>query len=239
MPPEEPKGNDGPEPSKGAGDQPQGVTLEQVNEIVSKAISSRNKQFEIKIDKAFGDIATKLDEKFASFKPAEPDPSSQKPPTESPEFKAVQRQLTDLQKQLEKERQDKQAADARARAQSLRQRLQDGLSAGGISGKQLQYALGVLVDSEKRVRFDEDGERVLFKGDDGEELPLNDGLAAWLKGDDAKMFLPPRGTTGSGHRPTGTIPTGNHRAPPANGQLGQQLANALFGPGVSASSVEE
>jgi len=235
MPDDKPQGT--PSQTEQGKDEPKFVTEEQLN----RAISARLGDFGKKIEKQFEtfggslttSLAAKLDElvtgKLEALAPPEKSaPAKPQSWTDSPEYKAMQRRLEASEKQIEQERQEKAAAAAKSQAQSLRTKLSESLAAGGISGKSLQFALGVLLDSEKRVRFDED-ERPLFKTDDGDELPLADGLKVWLKSDDAKVFLPPRGTTGSGHRPVATTPTNGTTGVPA-GQLGQRLAKALFGP---------
>ncbi len=205
MPPDEPMGNGAPQASKGEGGTPQGVTVEQVNEIVSKAISARNKQFDSKIEKSFADLTAGLGDLISSKLEGltKPNDTPPKPGDETPQMKAMQKQLADMQKKLDAAESEKQASTQRARDKDLRQKLTESLTSAGITGPALKGAIATLVDGEKRVRMDDEGERVLFRGDEGDDLPLADGLKGWLKSDDAKIYLPPRGVGGSGQQPGG------------------------------------
>ena len=101
----------------------------------------------------------------------------------------------------------KAAAAEQARAESEHTRLQQeertalsqALSEAGIEGVRVKHALSYLKD-EKKIGRNEKGE-VCYKmvrayGD--ELVTLKDGLAEWLKTEDGKSFLPPRGVGGSG-----------------------------------------
>lgn len=214
---------------QGSGDPPKYVTEEQLN----RAMTSRFSAFEKKFEKTTGDLVTtvtgKLDELIGTklselTKKTEP-PKAPQTPAESPEMKAMQKQLAEVQQQLAKANQEKEAERAAARDQSLRSTLQQQLTASGITGAGLRAAMHLLVDGEKRIRFEDDSDRILFKGDDG-DLPLADGLKSWLKTDDAKIFLPPRGTQGSGDRGAGTRSPNNAPQPM---RAGAALLNMALG----------
>ena len=51
-----------------------------------------------------------------------------------------------------------------------------------------------------RVKYDDIGDLV-WVDDDGDEVSLKAGVAEWAKTDDAKLYLPPRGASGSGDQP--------------------------------------
>ena len=221
MPPDQPQGT--PDQSgQGSGDQPKPVTLDDVN----RAITARFSAFEKKIEKSVSDslgnvLTTKLDEFKASLTEQQGQQHGNEggKPADSPELKAMQKQLADMSKQLERANQEKDQERARLRDRDLRAKVTEALTSVGISGLQLKHAVGVIVDSEKRARLDDDGERALFRGDDGDELPLTDGVKAWAKSEDAKIYLPPRGTNGSGDRPGARGNSSNQQAPSAGRTL--------------------
>jgi len=214
------QGNDPPNGSQGD-DAPKFVTEEQLN----RAISARLGQFEKKQDKVFGDFGAKLEQYFSQQPPKDEDKQEGQQTTkveDHPAFKSMQRQLEDTKKLTERLSHEKQVERSKARDTTLRQALQEKLAAGGVAGAQLKHALGFLVDAEKRVRFaDDDSEEILFR--DGQDfLPFEDGLRAWMKSDDAKIYLPPRGTNGSGSAP------GQGSQAKNTGDMGQDAALLLM-----------
>ena len=60
----------------------------------------------------------------------------------------------------------------------------------GIGEKRIKHAMALLVDGEKRVKWDEDGERLVFRDDTSGEIEFNAGIAGWLRSEDAKFYLP-------------------------------------------------
>lgn len=212
-----PPAADPPKPADGA---PSYVTEEQVQ----AALTTRFRTFEQRVDKALSDglgtMGTKLrDELAALFPKPEPKPEGEGPkpdaggaqPQAAPELKKLQEQIATLTKQAEDARSERDAERARARDSLLRQRVTEALSGVGIEGVRARHALGLLVDAEKRARWSDDGESILFRTDAHDELDLATGLREWLKTEDAKLYLPPRGAAGSGDRP-GAQPPGP-RAP--------------------------
>lgn len=237
-PPDEKNTPQGTQPQAGQGDDaPKYVTEEQLN----RAISARFNDFSKKLEKANEGLAstltTKLEElvtgKLDALKPAGDGEGkgTKGAPTESPELKSALKRIDDMSRQLETERQEKLAEKANARAKDLRQQVTEALTAAGISGVALKHAVSVLVDGEKRAKFDEEGERVLFRSDD-DDLPLADGVKRWMKSDDAKIYLPPRGTQGSGDH------AGGQRGPSGKGDKPMSAGAALLGmiPGFSGGS---
>jgi len=239
-----PTGQGNPEPKTGDGNgdaklftDEQGQAL---NELINRAFTARSKASEAKIEKALADLTTgftgKLEEfskQFDALKPKEPDKPKDKkdaipPVTEAPEFQELQKQLAKLTKQNEDSARKAAESEARRRDTLLRQKAHDALVSAGVDPKRARQALGLLVDADKRIRFaDADSEDIVFvNGDDTVDLAA--GLKAWAKSDDAQIFLPPRGTSGSGDRGGGRAPQ-----PPQGSkeelkrQLGEQLLNVL------------
>lgn len=229
---DQPTGNGAPKAPTGEGGTPEAVTVDMVNEIVSKAISARNKQIESKIEKSLSDFSSKLDEKFAALKiDTPPAGSSGDPPKPSdienhPLVKGLQKQIADQKTATEQIKAERDAEKARVRDQVLRTKLTDELTKGGIDPRYVRHAVGVLVDAEKRVRFAaDDADDLVFKDATG-DVDLGTGLKGWLKSEDAKIFMPPRGTQGSGDRPGSKTTT--------NGAPTTSLGSTLLRMGMAA-----
>ena len=92
-----------------------------------------------------------------------------------------------------------------------------------------RHALGVLVDAERRVRWADDGESLLFRTETHDELELGAGLREWLKTEDAKLYLPPRGAAGSGDRPGAQPPPRAPAGPPDRAAVAEGLRRVLLG----------
>lgn len=207
MPPDEPKpqGNQAP-PGQGNGDEPKFVTEEQLNRAISARLGDFGKKIEKSIETAVSGIGAKLDE-IAKREPSggtpPPGGEGQKSIEESPIVKGLQKQLGEMQKNLDTAKADRDAEKQKTRDQSLRQRLQDTLTKGGLDPKFVRHAVGNLVDTEKLVRFADDESDDLVFRDGTTDVDLGTGIKTWLKSDDAKIYLPPRGTKGSGDQRDG------------------------------------
>ena len=112
---------------------------------------------------------------------------------------------------------------------ALRQRVGEVLAGAGIEGVRARHAIGLLVDAEKRVRWSDDGESLVFRTADRDDAELEPGLRGWLKTDDAKLYLPPKGSQGSGDRPAGTGPAATAGGPPDRREVAEGLRRALLG----------
>ncbi len=181
--------------------------LSQVAELVNKAISSRNKSSEKKFEEFQLALTKKLDESFAAFQAAPPPApvtadGKPKGDAHSPELNAMKKQLAEVQAKMAEAEKATAAAIAAKRDQELRARASELLQASGADPKATKYALALLIDSEKRIGYDEEGAPV-FKDQTG-DLPMEAGIKSWLKSDEAKAILPARGVQGSGARQVGT-----------------------------------
>lgn len=234
------------DPPKPEGGAPAYVTDEQLQ----TALTTRFRSFEQKLDKALADglgsIGTRLRDELAALlptrePPAEGGESASKPegagatpaptqPAPSPELRKLQEQITLLTRQADEARSERDAERARTRDALLRQRVGDALSGVGIEGVRARHALGLLIDAEKRVRWADDGASVLFRTDAHDELDLAAGVREWLKTDDAKLYLPPRGALGSGDRPGAQPPPPRTPAgPPDRTEVAEGLRKVLLG----------
>lgn len=227
MPPDQPQGTPS-QTEQGKGDDaPKYVTEEQLN----RAISARLGDFQKKIEKSISEsFATTLGAKLDEFKASIVAPTGSGDPKDppkggdvenSPLVKGLQKQLAAQEASVAAMKAERDAEKARARDQVLRTKLAEDLTKGGLDPRYVKNAVGHLVDVEKRVRFvDDESEDVVFKDSTG-DVDLGTGLKSWVKSDDAKIYLPPRGTQGAGDRSAG-------RAPPP-GQQPSTAGRTLLG----------
>lgn len=130
----------------------------------------------------------------------------------------VKQELAALRGRLEEERK------AREEEKRLREQERDGrlkeearnaaasiLRDNGIDGSRLKGALAVLDTEERRISRDESGSlRFKFpKNGYDDYVSLDEGIAAWLKTEDGKAYLPARQAGGSGNN--GPRPGSNNR----------------------------
>lgn len=206
------------QPGQGdAGDAPEYITAEQLN----RAISARFGEFQKKIEKSFEGITSgitttvvgQVKELLASTQ-ATPAPTGDPKGANgidienSPVVKGLQRQLAEHKAATEKLTAERDAEKASARDQKLRSTIGEHLTKSGFDPKHIKAAIGNLIDVEKRVRFADDSDDIVFRDEAG-DVDISTGLKGWSKSDDAKIYLPPRGTQGAGDRSTGrTFPNG-------------------------------
>ncbi len=203
------QGNAAPEAAQGETG-PKYVTEEQLN----RAITARFGEMSKKLEKSFGDTLGKtLEERLAALKPAPADEEKPQSPLDAPEVKGLMKQMGELQARLKATEEREAAAKAKARDTQLRQHVGEALASAGIKDTlRAKHALKFLVDGEKLVNWDEDGERLVFRDSEG-FVDFATGLKGWLKSEDAKMYLPPPDTSGTGGR-TGTAPVPAPRVTP-------------------------
>jgi hypothetical protein len=211
---------------QGEGGEPKYVTEEQLNRAISARLGDFGKKIEKSISESLATTLTaKLDELKASITaPGTGDGTSKDPPKggdveNSPLVKGLQKQLDDQKAAVLAMKNERDAEKARSRDQVLRTKLSEDLTRGGIDPTRVRQAVGILVDVEKRVRFaDDEGDELVFKDTTG-DVDLATGLKGWLKSDDAKIFLPPRGTQGSGDRSQGKATQNGQQQPSVGATL--------------------
>lgn len=179
----------------GGGDAPAptSVTIEQVNELVNKALGARDKRFETKVTEMFGNFGKTLEDRLAAMAPKAPEEQPQGDKKVDPELVKLRQMFEAQNKVLEAEKSARLAAEAKSRSEKAAAQLQSTL------GKHVRpEAASVLI---KAFRAD-----IEFDGDEP-TLPLPDGsgrtsieaaIAAWAKSDDAKAFVPAPSSGGSG-----------------------------------------
>lgn len=214
--------------------------IDRITSIVNMAISGRDKRLIDTLDKKRSDdakaaddrLAKILEEKLSALKPADPDPD---PPAgggkgknkgDDVRLQTMQQKLDEMARRADEQEQKAKAANARIRAGNLQTITRDELSKVGIDGARFKGAYALL-QQEGRIRHrEDDSDEMVFVDDAGQEVELAVGLQAWVKTDDAKIYLPPSGVKGSGsHKPAGSgLPTGQK---PTNEQRFQIMGEAL------------
>lgn len=218
-----------------------GVTEERVQELISKAIGARLREFEGKVaktlDARIGDAVTKvtevIDEKLRGAPPPPPPAGGTGPGPDQnlenhPIVKGLQKQVADLTAASEKSKAEVEAERAKARHAELRQDTLTILGTHGIDGQRAQHAIGYLLDAQKLVRHDSEGRAVY--GPAGEDpVDLATGLKSWVGSEDGKFYLPPSGASGSGGPPRGGPPPAKKTADgvPTKQELGGALLSMI------------
>lgn len=206
---------------------------------MNRAITARFATYEKKLDTKLSDSFSGFEAKLAEFLTAKteetkaPNAEAAKPPQsieEHPQFRGLQKQLSEYKNKVDAITKSAAEAEARSKDVTLRQKLGEMLAEQGIDGVRAKHAVGYLVDAEKRVRYAEDGSPV-FADANGEALDLATGLKGWMSGEDAKLYLPPRGAAGSGERPSNGAVGARGSAPSDPKADAQATLMAFFGHG--------
>ena len=128
----------------------------------------------------------------------------------SQELAQVRAELNALRARQEETERERQQLLARQREMSLRADAARVLNGAGIVGDRFEAAYALLVQTGK-IKASEDPasiEGVYADPMAGGDIPLEQGLQQWLKTETAKIFLPPKGITGSGGTRPGAAPNG-------------------------------
>jgi hypothetical protein len=107
-------------------------------------------------------------------------------------------EIEKLRKQTDDERRAREEMELRTRRNEERQHLTAALRASGVSEPMIRTLVPYLHSEAGKVKRGDDGS-IVFVHDD-EEHPLEKGVAAWLKTEDGKAYLPPVDAGGSGNR---------------------------------------
>jgi hypothetical protein len=195
--------------------------LEQVKNLVNTSLNgvaaNLKKQFTTDRTKDNETLAASLakviDDKLtavrAEFSPTEPSEGGKggKGGKEgnSQELASLKRLVQDLQKETTESKQAMALERSKNREVSMRQAVAEALEPHGITGSRFRAAYALL-KSDGRIQFAADDSDDLVFVDGSDQLPVDQGLGSWVKGEDAKIYLPPSGVGGSGSRPTATKP---------------------------------
>ena len=203
-----------------------------IHALINSALASHNKQ----ADKKRAEDRTALEQSFAKLledklpkAPAEPEPTEGGKGGKGKEKDNAE--LATLRKQMETLAAKSEAAERRAaqlreqsRNTTIRENARKFLEAAGIVGDRFDAAYAALAYNGKiKPSEDIDSDDAFFVDHTG-EMSLEVGLGAWLKTEQAKIYLPPSGARGSGSRPSSGLPAGQK---PSQEQIRANLAAAL------------
>jgi len=190
------------------------VTIEQVNQVVNAAISNRFKTFE-----------KKLDEFSTKFQPL---PVVQEEPKEKVE-KISNLELVKLKQQFDAMQKERDSELSKRKDFELRNNVKETLLKSGVSQNLLKAAMAVLIDSDKLIGYNEE-DQIVFKTESG-EVDLLSGLKTWVKTDEGKSFVAPKGSVGSGEKSFSSKPSNslNLSAKPSRQEVGNALEEVLLG----------
>lgn len=141
-----------------------------------------------------------------------------------PTVKSLDLEKEEMKKQLKILLDDKAQTAAEMAEQRLNSTLRDNFTKHGIDPRHVEHAIAY-AKHNKIVKHDEDGNLVMKVNQI--DMPLQDAMPYWVKTEDAKLYLAPRGTKGSGQNGPVRAPSTN--APPAITQdnIGDMLMDAI------------
>ncbi len=204
-----------------------GQVREIVNGTVNGVVAALKKSSDAQRTKDQEALGKLLEEKLSALKPQDPPgdgDGGKKNKGESVELATLRKQQADTTKQLEDIRKERDAERAKSRAAQKRSNVGEALSKHGIEGMRFRGAYAMI---QERIRNREDNsDELVFVDDSGAEVDLDVGLASWAKTDEAKMFLPPIGASGSGAR---RAPTASGKPPEKKDVTYEDVGNAVLG----------
>ena len=205
----DPKSNPG---QPGAAGAPEGTPevftreeAEKLTESVANKFKAEQRKLLEKLAKDQEAFAKSLDERFASLKPAQPEPTPEGGKTAEQRQAEIalakqEQRIKEMEARLQESEQRRLQEEQARLAQEERTALSQALTGAGVDPDAIGLAMASLYTEQKRVARNDQG-AIFFKvsGQYGEELlPLSEGIAAWLKTSEGKRCLPARGATGSG-----------------------------------------
>lgn len=176
---------------------------------IGEALKTVNWAETLKLDEALDAKIAKLGEKPAGG--TEQGGGTQQPKVD-PQVAALTAKVQELTANIQKQQDEVKAANERARNEKAFADLKSALG-GQVRPETLDLASRDLFLAQKRITFDEQGnplftvKKAPYAGATEEDvpMPLTDGVAHWLKSEEAKVFLPPpsAGAQGGGRVPPG------------------------------------
>lgn len=181
-------------------DVPKYMTAEEVTKMVTGANERMKKSLTAEIEKAVGGVSESVGETIKKhlegIKTEPPKPNDQ-PGKPTPEVQALTQKLSEMENSI-KER-DKALLEAKQQGQrdTARNSLRDALTPH-VRPDAVDMVTQLLFDAQGAVQVQDDGTPVFkvrqspYPGSPEEdmELPIKDGVATWLKTENAKLFLP-------------------------------------------------
>jgi hypothetical protein len=220
-----------------------------IAKVANETFTARDKQSEKKrkeeirgemkgaFDAFLPELDKVLETKLEGIKPAVPKPGADGAPAggaalplhETPEWKGMLKKHSDLEQSVKRAEEARAAERAKSRDVALRQTVAEGLVKRGIDATRAPHALGYVLDAKKLAKYagDDDDASITFRDADGSEVDLDTGLDGWVKSDDAKIYLPPRGSAGSGDRGGGRRASGGQKTEASFEDVGNFVLDAF------------
>jgi hypothetical protein len=120
---------------------------------------------------------------------------------------SVNPEVAELRKQLQIFQAKAKETEEKANDKALRAEVTENLLQFGIAPGLVKHAVGYLVDAEKAVKRDEEGNLIMKV--DRVDFDIKTALSSWIKTDDAKPYRAPLGNQGSGSTSTKASASGN------------------------------
>jgi hypothetical protein len=119
-------------------------------------------------------------------------------------LEAAEKTAGKLKSDADNEKKLRELAQEQQRAEQLVTKVTQSLTGKdvGVAADRAKVAMTYL-KSEGRLRYEDNGKgtAIVFVKEDGEEVPLLEGLKEWAKSDEAQIFLPAKNPGGSGGGP--------------------------------------
>lgn len=219
---------------------------EKFNKLFHKAMGEREKRFEAKLFKKLDEgLSAKIDElkELLSIEepgegeekqkptPGQQDPTGQQTGTQklSPEIEAQIKQAQKDAKEA-KDRAEKWEKEAKLEREKALRNEETTTLTQLLTGRVKAPLLDVVVKDihGKNVVRDPESNKILWKNEEGEHLPLDKGIAEWSKTDYAREVAPPRDARGSGSRGSdGRTPGSGKGGEVTLEDFGEALSNSM------------
>jgi hypothetical protein len=205
-----------------------------VNSILTARLATSEKTLLSKLTPTIGDaLKAQLPDLIKGLIPAPPDPDEKdgkggkgtKRAEDAVEMATLRKQVEDLRKANELSDRKAQASEQKQREMERQRYVVDALAKGGVVDPFKQELALAYLDKKKRIEWTGDGDEksLVWNDDIGTQVSPEEGLASWMKSEEAKHFLPPAGTKGSGGRP------GNGGGPNTGGKPTKEQAWGIVG----------
>lgn len=181
------------------------VTADQATKMVEQNLANGLKAAGLdKVGDTLAGLSTKLEELGKGGKEGGGKEGGEGGKTD-PAVARLQEELDKVKAQSRQSEEAREAAEARARTSQLHNQIRAGLTALNIPADRHDLVIPVLermtaTDGKPVLRFKDDGTPVWVAQRKGyvDELDIAKGIAEWGQGEQAKVYLPPKGGTGTG-----------------------------------------
>jgi hypothetical protein len=183
-------------------------------QVVNAAFSARGKKLKeditVELGGRFDSLTKKLEEMTAA--PQGKRKKDGETDTADPVQNGMARQLAEMKAQLDESAKKLADADARQKKSALKQRAVEELGKAGLTDP-VRASLALRAAIEAKLGHDEETGEPVYYENEHSVVDLATGIRAWMKTDEAKIFLPPTGARGSGDRPGQGGPRSTNGAP--------------------------